>query len=70
MEILLTLATNIVISGQVDKMYPFLIRKDELLNVEKRMVFKNVKNIFIGSLSGKITNSTDNIFDFYPGKHL
>lgn len=25
------------------------------------MVFKNVKNIFIGSLSGKITNSTDNI---------
>lgn len=60
-EILLTLATNIVISGQVDKMYPFLIRKDELLNVEKRMVFKNVKNIFVGSLSGKITNSTDNI---------
>lgn len=60
-EILLTVATNIVISGQVDRMYPYLKRKDELLNVEKRMVFKNVKNIFIGSLSGKITNSTDNI---------
>lgn len=60
-EILITLATNIIISVQVDKMYPYLNRKDELLNVERRMVFKNMKNIFIGSLSGKITNSTDNI---------
>lgn len=61
MEVLAVVAANIVISGQVDKMYPFLNRKDELLNVEKKLVFKNVKNIFIGSLSGRITNSTDNI---------
>lgn len=60
-EILITVSINIIISGQVDKMYPFLNRKDELLNVEKRMIFKNMKNIFIGSLSGRITNSTDNI---------
>lgn len=60
-EILLIVATNIIISGQVDKMYPYLKQKDELLNVERRVVFKDVKNIFVGSLSGKITNSTDNI---------
>lgn len=60
-EILITVSVNVIISGQVDKMYPFLKRKDELLNVEKRMIFKNMKNIFIGNLSGRITNSTDNI---------
>lgn len=60
-EILLTFATNMIISIQVDKMYPYLKGRDELLNVERRIVFKDIKNIFIGSLSGKITNSTDNI---------
>lgn len=60
-EILITVATNFIISVQVDKRYPFLGTNDKLLNVEKRMIFKNVKNIFIGSFSGRITNSTDNI---------
>lgn len=60
-EILITVATNIIISVQVDKRYPFINSDAKLLNVEKKMIFKDVKNIFIGSLSGKITNSTDNI---------
>lgn len=61
MEILITVSTNVIISVQVDRRYPYLNTKDRLLNVEKRGIFKNVKNIFIGSLSGRITNSTDNI---------
>lgn len=60
-EILITVMTNIVISVQVDKRYPYLNTNERLLNVEKKAIFKNVKNIFIGSLSGRITNSTDNI---------
>ena len=55
-----TLVSNYLISRQVDKRYPYL-KKTPLPKEDKNKVFDNVKNIFIKEVSGKITNSTDNI---------
>lgn len=56
-----TLITNIITSCIVDKQYPYIKQKEVLPAEERRQVFKNVKDIFIKTLSSKITNSTDNI---------
>lgn len=63
--IFLTLAgliNNIMISIRVDRMYPYIKRNKNLLErSERKSIFKDVKNIFIGRMSSTITNSTDNI---------
>lgn len=61
-SILVTFLGNVVRSYVVDKHYPWLEKNEDILPVEERKeVFSNIKNLFIKSLSGKITNSTDNI---------
>lgn len=60
MNILTTLGINAATSFKADKIYPYL-HDAQLPKEEVKQVFSNVKNIFIKSLSGKITNSTDNI---------
>ncbi|MCC8013810.1 MAG: lipopolysaccharide biosynthesis protein [Eubacterium sp.] len=60
-QIAMNLATNIVISMIADRLYPFLNKKGTLPKEERKSVLSNVKHLFIGSLSAKITNSTDNI---------
>ena len=53
---------NIMIASKVDKMYPYVKNTHIMLEKEhRRSIFKDVKNIFIGRMSGTITNSTDNI---------
>lgn len=60
--IVITVITNTIKSNIVNKRYSWLKEKCEPLPKEERAnVFSNIKNIFIKSLSGKITNSTDNI---------
>ena len=60
--IAITLITNTIKSNIVNSQYNWLKEKCEPLPKEERdNVFSNIKNIFIKSLSGKITNSTDNI---------
>lgn len=56
-----TIATNVIISLKADKRYPYLKNSAPLPPDERKSVFSNIKNIFIGQVSGKITNSTDNI---------
>ena len=58
--IILTLLTNYIISLKIDARYPYL-RVAQLPKEERHHIFDNVKNIFIKEVSGKITNSTDNI---------
>ena len=61
-SIVITLIGNIIGSYTVDKCYPWLKDKYEKLPTkERKEVFSNIKNLFIKSLSGKITSSTDNI---------
>lgn len=54
------LISNIIVSKQVDKRYPYL-KKAKLPKEDRNKVFDNVKNIFVKEVSGKITSSTDNI---------
>ncbi len=60
-QIVTVLSINIAISIQADRQYPFLKQKDRLPVVERKEVLSNVKYLFVSVLSGKITNSTDNI---------
>ena len=60
-NIMSTVLTNVAISMYVDKKYTFLKFDNTLPKEERRIIFGNVKNIFVKQLSGKITNSTDNI---------
>lgn len=60
-QILSTLSGNILVSREADRLYPFLKRRDKLPSKERRAVFSNIRHLFIANLSGKITNSTDNI---------
>ena len=60
--IVAAIINNILIAKKVDKMYPFVKNTHlELEKEHKQSIFKDVKNIFIGRMSGTITNSTDNI---------
>ncbi len=60
--IALTVIGNWIISARVDKYYPWLKdSNDPLPKSERQEVFSNIKNLFIKTLSGKITNSTDNM---------
>ncbi len=56
-----TLANNAAVAHIADRQYPFLKKKDRLPTEERNRIFANMKHLFIGTLSGKITNSTDNI---------
>lgn len=61
-SILVTFLGNLVRSYVVDRYYPWLGKNEDMLPREERKeVFANIKNLFIKTLSGKITNSTDNM---------
>lgn len=60
--IIVEFITNFVITAKVNKMYPFIKKsKGTIPKEEKKEIFKNVKDLFIGKLSAAVTNSTDNI---------
>ena len=52
---------NAVLSLLADRRYPFLKTSLPLPAEERRALFSNVRHQFVGKLSGRITNSTDNI---------
>lgn len=61
-SIFLTFLGNMVRSYVVDKQYPWLKKNRQMLpKEEQKEVFENIKNLFVKALSGKITNSTDNM---------
>ncbi|MDO4563098.1 MAG: lipopolysaccharide biosynthesis protein [Clostridia bacterium] len=59
--IVLGVLNNMAISRRVDKLYPYINEKRKIDNAKKKSIFKNVKDIFVGRISWKITSSTDNI---------
>lgn len=60
-QVAVTIMTNFFISRQADKQYKFLKKDLTLPKEEQKKVLSNIKNIFIGVLSFRITTSTDNI---------
>ena len=62
MLIVCTVAENIFISRKTDKLYPYINKEYEKLSKsETNKIANDVKNIFIGKVSGVITNSTDSV---------
>lgn len=60
--IVCTIVNNILISKRVDKMYPYINEmKGKLTKDETRVIFRDVRHIFVEKLSGVITTSTDSI---------
>lgn len=62
-QIICTIAQNIFISLQVNKMYVFLKEKpkNKLPKIETKEIFKDVKALTLSKISHVILNSTDNI---------
>ena len=62
-RIVIGVLDNLFISYQADKLYPFLKTKQPspLENQEKRIIYKNVKSLFIYKLGGVALSGTDNI---------
>lgn len=58
---IVTVANNIAIAHIAAKQYPFLKEAEKLPREEQKKIFSHMRHLFIGTLSGKITNSTDNI---------
>ena len=58
---IVTVANNIAIAHIADRQYPFLKEARKLPKEEQKKIFFHIRQLFIGTLSGKITNSTDNI---------
>lgn len=46
---------------KISKMYPYLSSDDQLPDEDKKKILTGVKQMFVGKLSNKILNSTDNI---------
>ena len=55
------LTNNLLISGKADRMYPFIKKKAQLLNTDRKDIFVNIRSMFIYKLASVIYTSTDNI---------
>lgn len=60
-NVVFTVLANAITSFIVDRQYPYLDKKAVLPKEDRNKVFHNIRDIFIKTISGKITNSTDNI---------
>lgn len=62
-QIIITLTENILISQKADKMYPFLLNKnnDKLDYNSKNEIVKNVKALMCHRIGGVVVSGTDNI---------
>ncbi len=58
--ILLTVLGNAIIALAATRRYPWMREHPKLPKEERTAIFANIKHMFVGKLSGKITNSTDN----------
>lgn len=60
-SIILGVINNICVAAKVYKIYPYLKGKEMLAKEDRKPIYKNIKDIFIGKLSWRVTSSTDNI---------
>ena len=60
-ELLYTVVFFGFMSWKIGSLYPFVHDKRELPKEEKKSLFLDVRRMFIGKVSGKVLNSTDNV---------
>ena len=61
LQILQTLSINLALTIYANKTYGFFKKNDYLDKNEKKIIFGNVKDIFLRKIAGVITTSTDSI---------
>lgn len=61
-QIGMTIANNLFLSGKADRMYPFLREKAELPKEEKKAIFRDVRHMFSYKVGGQLLNGTDNLY--------
>lgn len=60
-ETLFYLVFYLICDRKISKMYPYLDSDEQLPEEDKKKILTGVKEMFVGKLSNKILNSTDNI---------
>lgn len=62
-QIVCTLANNIIISVYVDRHYSYLkeYKNEQLGKEDKQVIYNNVKAMFVSKLSSAVVTSTDNL---------
>ncbi len=60
-QILCTLGNNYFISKKAVKLYPYITYKDILDKNERRVIFDNIKSLFLYKLGGVLLNNSTNI---------
>ena len=60
-QLLYNVVFQVVVSREVDKRYPYLKNAKPLPKKETAAIFTNVRRMFVGRLSNRVLNSTDNI---------
>ena len=61
-QITMTIANNLYVSRQADKLYPFLKNKAALPKEEKKAIFRDVRHMFSYKAGGQLLNGTDNLY--------
>ena len=61
MNILLSVVTNAYASSVAQKKYPYIDKRAKLPKEEKRLIFSNIRSLFIMQFAGRVVDSTDNI---------
>lgn len=60
-EMLYSLVFYFIVGKETDKMYPYLKNKDTLSKEDTKEIMTSIRQAFIGKLSNRVLNSTDNI---------
>lgn len=60
-EMLYSLVFYYVVGKQCDKMYPYIKNKDKLSKEDTKEIMTSIRQAFVGKLSNRVLNSTDNI---------
>lgn len=59
-NIIITIANNLLVSYKANQLYPIIREKKELPKEEKKSIFSNLGSVFLYKIAGVLLNSTDN----------
>ena len=59
--IIIQLINNLLVSKKADNMYPYIRKKERISWEEEKIIFSNMKSVFLYKISGTMFIATDNI---------
>lgn len=61
-DVFATLFNNLIVSHKAKKLYPFITKSNECISKkESKIIFENLKSVFVYKISGTLLNSVDSI---------